>query len=116
MRPTVASIGSILLVMALSLLGPYGFVARAGGVSPPTTYYLALGDSLSSGGGATAGHSYVDDVYAAEKVKIPGLQLANLGCAGDSTTEMIHGGNCTNYTTGTSLGMQKRFLLPMWGV
>jgi hypothetical protein len=101
MRTAIASVGSTLLVLALALLlGPSGFVAGVGAVTPPTTYYLALGDSLSTGGGATAGHSYVDDVYAAEKSTIPGLQLANLGCAGDSTTEMIHGGNCTNYTTG----------------
>ena len=111
MRTAIASVGSTLLVLALALLlGPSGFVAGAGAVTPPTTYYLALGDSLSTGGGATAGHSYVDDVYGTEKSRIPGLQLANLGCAGDSTTEMIHGGNCTNYTAGNQLGDAEAFL------
>ena len=111
MRTAIASVASTMLVLALALLlGPSGFVADAGAVTPPTTYYLALGDSLSTGGGATAGHSYVDDIYAHEESLIPGLQLANLGCAGDSTTEMIHGGNCTNYTTGDQLGDAEAFL------
>ena len=110
MRAAVASISSILLVVALPLLGPSGFVAGAGASSPPTTYYVALGDSLSTGGGATPGNSYVDDIYAHEESLVPGLQLENLGCAGNSTTKMIHGGNCTNYTTGNQLGDAEAFL------
>ncbi len=34
----------------------------------------------------------------------------NLGCGGDSTTRMIHGGLCHNYTTGNQLGDAKAFL------
>jgi lysophospholipase L1-like esterase len=64
-------------------------------------YYVALGDSLSTGGGATPGHSYVDDVYAYESARIRHLRLKNLGCAGDTTTKMIHGGSC-QYKTGTA--------------
>ena len=92
------------------MFGLSGFAAGAGASSPPTTYYVALGDSLSTGGGATPGHSYVDDVYAHEESIIPGLQLENLGCAGDSTTRMIHGGLCTDYTTGNQLGDAEAFL------
>ena len=111
MRGAVAPIRSTLLVVALAMFGLSGFaVGRAGGSSPPTTYYVALGDSLSTGGGATPGNSYVDDIYAHEESLIPGLQLENLGCAGDSTTEMIHGGNCTNYATGNQLGDAEAFL------
>src|SRR5689334_20833497 len=81
--------------------------AKAAGDGP---YYVALGDSLADGGGATPGHSYVDDVYAAAQQSIPGLQLENLSCSGDSTTRMINGGLCTTYTTGNQLGDAEAFL------
>jgi lysophospholipase L1-like esterase len=110
MRGAVAPIRSTLLVSALATFGLSAFAASAGASSPPTTYYVALGDSLSTGGGATSGHSYVDDLYAHEASLIPGLQLKNLGCAGDSTTRMIHGGLCTNYTTGNQFGDAEEFL------
>jgi lysophospholipase L1-like esterase len=78
--------------------------------TPPTVYYLALGDSLATGGGSTPGHSYVDDIYAQLRQNIPGLVLENLGCGGDSTTRMIHGGLCKSYTTGNQLGDAELFL------
>jgi len=86
--------------------------ARASTVNQATTplYYLALGDSLSTGGGATAGHGYVDDIFNWATRSIPGLTLENLGCAGDTTTRMIHGGGCTNYQTGNQLGDAEQFL------
>lgn len=91
-------------VLSLAIAAPIGVAAGTTSATPATTYYLALGDSLSTGGGATPGSGYVNDVYAHEEAIIPGLQLENLRCAGDSTTEVIHGGNCTNYTTGNQLG------------
>jgi lysophospholipase L1-like esterase len=103
-----ASLG--LAVLFLAAAAPTGVAAGTTPATPPTTYYLALGDSLSTGGGATQGNGYVNDVYAHEEPIIPGLQLENLGCAGDSTTKMIHGGNCTNYTTGNQLGDAEAFL------
>ncbi len=105
--------GLVTLTTALSL-GMTALIGVVGGTTSsattPTTYYLALGDSLSTGGGATPGSGYVNDVYAHEQAIIPGLQLENLGCAGDSTTRMVHGGNCTNYTTGNQLGDAEAFL------
>jgi lysophospholipase L1-like esterase len=77
---------------------------------PPTRYYVALGDSLSTGGGATPGHGYVNDVFAFASRSIPGLQLENLGCGGDSTARMINGGLCHKYATGTQLGDAEAFL------
>ena len=74
------------------------------------SYYLALGDSLATGVGATPGRSYVDDLYAAELRRTPDLRLANLGCAGDTTTRMIHGGTCRDYQTGNQLGDAEEFL------
>ena len=104
-------ISSALMVLVLVMVGAYGGIAGATTTAQPsTTYYLALGDSLSTGGGATPGNGYVNDVYNAEKLIIPGLQLMNLGCAGDSTTRMIHGGLCHNYTTGNQLGDAEAFL------
>jgi lysophospholipase L1-like esterase len=108
MRTTFAVIGSSVMVLAVALIGFIGIEVGAGAATP-TTYYLALGDSLSTGGGATSGASYVDDAYAVEKSLIPGLQLENLGCAGDSTTRMIHGGLC-DYAQGNQLGAAEAFL------
>ncbi len=79
--------------------------------APPVTYYLALGDSLATGGGATPGHGYVQDIFNAESASLPGLTLKNLACSGDSTGRMIHGGLCTNYVTGNQLGDAEQFLL-----
>jgi lysophospholipase L1-like esterase len=103
-------ISSALMVLSLAMLQPTKIAQGATTAQPPTNYYLALGDSLSTGVGATSGQGYVDDVYAAEKSIIPGLQLENLGCAGDSSTRMIHGGLCHNYTTGNQLGDAEAFL------
>jgi len=76
----------------------------------PTRYYLALGDSLSTGGGATPGQGYVDHVFAFASRSIGGLKLENLGCGGDSTTRMISGGLCHHYATGNQLGDAEAFL------
>jgi lysophospholipase L1-like esterase len=84
--------------------------ARGGGNVATPRYYVALGDSLATGGGATPGHSYVDDVFGFASGSIPGLVLENLGCAGDSTTRMINGGLCHNYQTGNQLGDAEAFL------
>ncbi len=87
-----------------------GAGASATSKASPAEYYLALGDSLSTGVGATPGRTYVDDIYADESVRIPNLQLANLGCAGDTTTRMIRGGLCHDYQTGDQLGDAEEFL------
>ncbi len=87
-----------------------GVPAAASAATSSGPYYLALGDSLSTGGGASPGHGYVDDIYAEARLQIPGLQLENLGCGGDSTTRMIHEGLCHNYATGNQLGDAEAFL------
>ena len=114
MRRIHALVTSALALLVLGMIGPTTTAGAATTSSPaaepPTTYYVALGDSLATGGGSTGGLGYVNDIYAAEKSIIPGLQLANLACAGDSTTKMIHGGNCQNYTSGNQLGDAEAFL------
>jgi lysophospholipase L1-like esterase len=111
-RGTAAwAIGVSLGVLVLSLLSFADRARAAASPSVPTTrYYLALGDSLATGGGATPGHSYVDDVFGFTSASIPGLVLENLACAGDSTTRMINGGLCHNYQTGDQLGDAEAFL------
>ncbi|HEX6538103.1 MAG TPA: SGNH/GDSL hydrolase family protein [Candidatus Dormibacteraeota bacterium] len=81
-----------------------------------TSYYLALGDSLSQGVQPTAAaplfetnRGYVDDLYAAERVTHPGLQLSKLGCPGETTTTMIAGGICP-YAHGSQLAEAAAFL------
>ena len=104
-----AAVAGIILCMALvASVIPY---ARSGaGAAPPSRFYLALGDSLATGGGAGSGHGYVNDIYSRLSTDVPGLVLKNLGCGGDSTTRMIHGGLCKNYATGSQLGDAERFL------
>lgn len=100
-------------------------VAALADTSP--VYYVALGDSLATGAqparsgelnGLHAANGtnrgYVDDLYAAERTKVPNLQLRNLGCGGESTQTMINGGapfdvRC-GYKTSSQLGQAVAFL------
>jgi lysophospholipase L1-like esterase len=98
------------VLAALSFAGVAAAVPTAGATTAPTVYYLALGDSLSTGGGADPGQGYVNDIENQVAPLIPGLTLVDLGCGGDSTTRMIHGGLCHNYQTGNQLGDAEQFL------
>jgi hypothetical protein len=106
---TSATLAVTLAVLAVALpaLG-----RGAGGFSPAsaTPYYVALGDSLSTGGGASSGHGYVNRIFGWAQGSVPGLKLEDLGCGGDSTTRMIEGGLCHDYTTGDQLGDAEAFL------
>ena len=90
-------------------------------------YYVALGDSLSTGAqparsgelnGLHAANGtnrgYVDDLYAAERAKVPSLQLRNFGCGGESTQTMINGGTFGDvrcgYKTTSQLGQAAAFV------
>ncbi|MEO9222918.1 MAG: GDSL-type esterase/lipase family protein [Mycobacteriaceae bacterium] len=104
-RRVSCAVGLALAVVASSQ------VAASAAENPPTTYYLALGDSLSVGyqpigpdhKGIETNTGYVDDLYTQLKKKDPNLQLMKLGCSGETTTSMLHGntgsdlGACTNY-------------------
>jgi hypothetical protein len=75
---------------------------RPGQVSRPrVSYYLALGDSLSvraqpdaSGTSVPTGQGYASQLYAILGTEQPGLRLVKLGCIGETTVTMIHGGIC----------------------
>ncbi|MGH9043731.1 MAG: GDSL-type esterase/lipase family protein [Acidimicrobiales bacterium] len=77
--------------------------------NPNGPYYLALGDSLANGFGATAGQGYVDDLFARYRAEIPGLQEVDLACDGETTTSFINGGGC-NYSEGSQLGAAEAFM------
>jgi lysophospholipase L1-like esterase len=95
------------------------FLALAGTAygAPGLPYYLALGDSLSQGvqplpNGTlvNTNQGYVDGVYAYYKLRHPLLQLAKLGCSGDSTTIMRFGGSHCKYPQGSQLKQAVEFI------
>ena len=97
------------VLAALAIAAP-AIAAGGGGASGSGLYYVALGDSLSTGGGAGPGQGYVDRIFDWARGSVPGLQLEDLGCGGDSTTRMIEGGLCQDYATGDQLGDAEAFL------
>jgi lysophospholipase L1-like esterase len=81
-----------------------------------TSFYVALGDSLSQGvqpdaAGASlpTRQGYADQLYAALHVRDPGLRLMKLGCSGETTNTMINGGIC-RYPAGSQLRQAVSFL------
>jgi lysophospholipase L1-like esterase len=61
-------------------------------------YYLALGDSLSTGfqptatgGAANTTQGYVNDLFTYEQKYVKGLTLVQVGCPGDTTTSLLTG-------------------------
>jgi lysophospholipase L1-like esterase len=79
-------------------------------------YYLALGDSLSQGvqpdaAGASVEtpQGYPDLVYAQLRRGHPALRLVQLGCPGETTETMMHGGIC-RYPGGSQLAAAVTFL------
>ncbi len=82
----------------------------------PASYYLALGDSLSQGVQPNAAgtsvetsQGYPDLVYASLERTHPSLKLVRLGCPGETTGSMQHGGIC-HYQTGSQLAAAIAFL------
>lgn len=80
------------------------------------SYYLALGDSLSQGIQPDAAgtdiptsQGYPDQLYATLRVTHPGLRLVKLGCPGETTSTMMHGGICS-YPGGSQLAAAIAFL------
>jgi lysophospholipase L1-like esterase len=97
--------------------GPAAPHSAAEATTPPeATYYLALGDSLSRGVQPNAAgvsmetsDGYPDQVYAVLHRTHPGLELVKLGCPGETTSTMIHGGIC-HYQGGSQLAAAAAFL------
>jgi lysophospholipase L1-like esterase len=82
----------------------------------PASYYLALGDSLSRGVQPNAAgvsvettQGYPNLVYASLRRSHPRLRLVQLGCPGETTETMMHGGIC-RYRGGSQLAAAVAFL------
>ncbi len=96
-----------------------GLAAVRAGLSGPArraTFYLALGDSLSigiqpgpAGRSVPTAQGYPDLLAARLRRRLPGLRLVKLGCSGETTATMIHGGTC-GYPAGSQLAQATRFL------
>jgi len=83
---------------------------------PSPRYYVSLGDSLSQGVQPNAfGQSeptsggYANKLYSVLQTRQRGWHLVKLGCSGETTETMIHGGICT-YGAGSQLAQAERFL------
>ncbi|HEY1621800.1 MAG TPA: SGNH/GDSL hydrolase family protein [Streptosporangiaceae bacterium] len=79
-------------------------------------YYLALGDSLArgvqptpAGASLSSENGYADRLYAALRPGMPGLRLVKLGCSGETSYTMVHGGIC-QYPVGSQLAQADAFL------
>ena len=91
-----------LVRIALAVAALAAITACSGPVKAvPTSYYLALGDSLSqgvqpdmAGANVETRQGYPDQLYAALRSGHPGLQLVKFGCPGETTSTMINGGIC----------------------
>jgi lysophospholipase L1-like esterase len=104
---------------ALAVVAAAAFTACSAPAPPKhiaASYYLALGDSLSRGvqpdaGGASVetAQGYPDLVYAQLRRGHPGLRLVQLGCPGETTESMMHGGIC-RYPGGSQLAAAVAFV------
>jgi lysophospholipase L1-like esterase len=104
----VAVLATALASIGLAGLHPAGAAAKP--KPPPVEYYLALGDSMAAGTGASTGsHDYVNVLYQHELARYPGLQVVNLACGGATTGSMVAGPGCS-YASGTQLGDAEAFL------
>jgi lysophospholipase L1-like esterase len=108
----VLALAGCLIVVA----GCGGLAGRGHSAGLPPSYYLALGDSLSqgvqpdsAGTSVSTPDGYPDQLYAALRPRRPGLRLVKLGCSGETTGTMIHGGIC-RYRGGSQLAAAAGFL------
>jgi lysophospholipase L1-like esterase len=93
------------------------WIAAAAQAAEPV-YYLALGDSLAigiqparNGSLVPTSQGYVDDLYAFYRTHMPALQVAKLGCSGETTSSMITGvGSSCVYLSGSQLSEAVAFL------
>jgi lysophospholipase L1-like esterase len=94
-------------------------VAAAGGSSGDKAkiYYLSVGDSLAAGVQPIGDpdelfrtdQGYAEQLLLTARSRFPRLSLEKLGCPGETTTTMIHGGIC-GYPHGSQLDEAVAFL------
>ena len=110
----------ILLACTLALAGCASTSSRHGAARRATTsgplYYVSLGDSLSQGiqpnafgVSTTTSGGYPNRIYAVLAARQAAWRLVKLGCSGETTSTMIHGGICT-YPARSQLAQAELFL------
>jgi lysophospholipase L1-like esterase len=106
----------VLIALTVAAAGCSGPTAHARHPGPPARYYLALGDSLAqgvqpdaAGTSVPTGQGYANVLFTALRPRVPGLRLVKLGCLGETTATMIHGGIC-HYRGGSQLAAAVAFL------
>ena len=100
--------GGAIAVAAALVAGGAGMLTTSGaGAATPAVYYVAMGDSLGSGVGASGANAYVNRIYAHESARIVGLQLQNISCGGATTGSVLNGPGCGS---GTQIGHAEAFL------
>jgi lysophospholipase L1-like esterase len=111
----VALAAAIAAAAVTACSGPATSV-RSDPKAAPATYYVALGDSLSqgvqpdtAGTSVETGQGYANQLYAMLHSGQPALRLVKLGCPGETTHTMIHGGIC-RYRGGSQLAAAVAFL------
>jgi lysophospholipase L1-like esterase len=114
----IRPVASALALAGLAVAAVVGCSGSAGTSAPnaPVSYYLALGDSLSvgaqpdaSGKSVPTGQGYANQLYAILRRERPGLRLVKMGCIGETTVTMIHGGIC-RYPGGSQIADAAAFL------
>jgi lysophospholipase L1-like esterase len=105
-----------IIAAAVALIATTATAACSGSAAPAASYYLALGDSLSrgvqpnaAGASVETTQGYPNQVYARLLSAHPGLKLVQLGCPGETTETMMHGGPC-HYQGGSQLAAADAFL------
>jgi lysophospholipase L1-like esterase len=105
-----------IVAAAVALIAMTAAAACSGSPAPAASYYLALGDSLSrgvqpnaAGASVETTQGYPNQVYARLLTAHPGLKLVQLGCPGETTETMLHGGLC-HYQGGSQLAAADAFL------
>ncbi len=88
----------------------------AAGERPGPRYYLSLGDSLAlgvqptvTGASEPTSSGYPNRIYSVLRAHDPDWRLVKLGCSGETTHTMIHGGIC-RYLAGSQLAQAEQFL------
>lgn len=113
----------VLRTVAVAVLG-LGVAAAVTFASPADAgyqgvYYVALGDSLSVGiqpdrqlGGRETSTRDAYPVQLADAMRTHGrdVRLADFGCSGATTTQLLYGGHCTYPGAGSQLGAALRFV------
>ena len=104
----------VVTVVLLAVSAVLAASVTAAGTPRDVRYYVALGDSLStgfqptlSGEGIETHSGYVDDIYGAEHRYLHHLALVDFGCPGDTTTSLLTGDG--NYPLARRLHCDRAF-------